>query len=187
MPEAQRTQDIESKTWIISKSWNECKFQFSTFSLPPLPGNHLSHLVHLPVILLAHHHLNDNRYHVTEQYSKSPKRLNNFQCRIIYCKICCWSALYLFCSLLYIGCLVCSCWLASLDRFQTLREPFPQKWNNHTQLAGICSWTVSPNSRIPSSDLQQVISQKGTYISVWSRLTSLYALFLPKRTVNCYY
>ena len=62
LPEAQRTQDIESKTWIISKSWNECKFQFSTFSLPPLPGNHLSHLVHLPVILLAHHHLNDNRY-----------------------------------------------------------------------------------------------------------------------------
>ena len=62
LPEAQRTQDIESKTWIISKSWNECKFQFSTLSPPPLPGNHLCHLVHLPVILLAHHHLNDNRY-----------------------------------------------------------------------------------------------------------------------------
>ena len=60
LPEAQRTQDIESKTWIISKSWNECKFQFSTLSPPPLPGNHLSHLVHLPVILLAHHHLNNN-------------------------------------------------------------------------------------------------------------------------------
>ena len=34
----------------------------STLSLPPLLGNHLSHLVHLPVILLAHHHLNENRY-----------------------------------------------------------------------------------------------------------------------------
>ena len=56
LPEAQRTQDIESTTWIISKSWNECKFQFSTLNPPPLPGNHL------PVILLAHHHLNDNRY-----------------------------------------------------------------------------------------------------------------------------
>ena len=62
LPEAQWTQDIEYKTWIISKRWNRCKFQFSTLSLPPLPGNHLSHLVHLPVILLAHHHLNDNRY-----------------------------------------------------------------------------------------------------------------------------
>ena len=62
LPEAQRTQDIESKTWIISKSWNECKLQFSTLSLAPLPGNQLSHLVHLPVILLAHHHLNDNCY-----------------------------------------------------------------------------------------------------------------------------
>ena len=39
LPEAQRTQDIESKTWIISKSGNKCKFQFSTFSPPPLPGN----------------------------------------------------------------------------------------------------------------------------------------------------
>ena len=62
LPEAQRTQDIESKTWIISKRWNKCRFQFSTLSLPPLLGNHLSHLVHLPVILLAHHHLNENRY-----------------------------------------------------------------------------------------------------------------------------
>ena len=62
LPEVQRTQDIESKTWIISKSWNKCRFQFSTLSLPPLLGNHLSHLVHLPVILLAHHHLNENRY-----------------------------------------------------------------------------------------------------------------------------
>ena len=62
LPEAQRTQDIESTTWIISESWNECKFQFSNLSPPPLSGNHLSHLVHLPVILLAHHHLNDSRY-----------------------------------------------------------------------------------------------------------------------------
>ena len=62
LPEAQRTQDIESKTWIISKSLNECKFQFNILSLPPLPGNHISHLVHLHVILFAHHHLNDNRY-----------------------------------------------------------------------------------------------------------------------------
>ena len=62
LPESQRTQDIESKTWIISKRWNKCRFQFSTLSLPPLLGNHLSHLVHLPVILFAHHHLNDNCY-----------------------------------------------------------------------------------------------------------------------------
>ena len=60
LPEAQWTQDIESKTWMISKSRNECKFQFSTLNILPLPGNHLSHLEHLPVILLAHHHLNDN-------------------------------------------------------------------------------------------------------------------------------
>ena len=73
LPEAQRTQDIESKTWIISKSWNECKFQFSTLNIPPLPGNHLSHLVHLPVILLAHHHLNDNRYlPMVQQHILSP-------------------------------------------------------------------------------------------------------------------
>ena len=73
LPEAQRTQDIESKTWIISKSWNECKLQFSTLSLPPLPGNHLSHFVHLPVILLAHHHLNDNRYlPMVQQHIFSP-------------------------------------------------------------------------------------------------------------------
>ena len=58
LPEAQRS----PKLGIISKSWNESKFQFSTFSLPALPGDHLSRLVHLPVILLAHHHLNDNRY-----------------------------------------------------------------------------------------------------------------------------
>ena len=72
LPEAQRTQDIESKTWIISKSLNECKFQFNTLSLPPLPGNHLSHLVHLPVILFAHHHLNDNRYLPMSQHILSP-------------------------------------------------------------------------------------------------------------------
>ena len=57
--EAQRTQDIEFKTWIVSKSWNKSKFQLSTFSLPALPGDHLSHLA-----LLAHigldHHVNDN-------------------------------------------------------------------------------------------------------------------------------
>ena len=35
LPEAQRTQDIESKTWIISKSRNECKFQFYTLNIPP--------------------------------------------------------------------------------------------------------------------------------------------------------
>ena len=32
LPEAQRTQDIETKTWIISKTWNKCKFQFSTLA-----------------------------------------------------------------------------------------------------------------------------------------------------------
>ena len=34
-------------------------FDFITLSLPPLNGDHLYHLGHLPVILLVHHHLND--------------------------------------------------------------------------------------------------------------------------------
>ena len=38
------------------------KSRVSTFSLCPLLGDHLSHLVHLPVVLLIHHHLNDNHH-----------------------------------------------------------------------------------------------------------------------------
>ena len=48
---------ILSPKLFISKSLNKWKFQFSTLSLPPLPSDHLSDLLHLPVILLVHHHL----------------------------------------------------------------------------------------------------------------------------------
>ena len=60
-PEAQRTQAIESEIWI-SEAKTNTKSRFSTFSLPPLLGDHLSHLVHLPVILFVHHHLNDTHH-----------------------------------------------------------------------------------------------------------------------------
>ena len=56
-PEAQQTQDIASETWIISASKMDNESSFSTFSLCPLFGDHLSHLV-----LLVHHHLNDNHH-----------------------------------------------------------------------------------------------------------------------------
>ena len=38
------------------------KNSFSTFSRCPPLGDHLSHLIHLPAILLVHHHLNDNHH-----------------------------------------------------------------------------------------------------------------------------
>ena len=56
-PEAQQTQDIASETCIISASKMDNESSFSTFSLCPLLGDHLSHLV-----LLVHHHLNDNHH-----------------------------------------------------------------------------------------------------------------------------
>ena len=59
LPEAQRTQAIESETWIISAAKINTNFRYSTFNLPLLLGDHPSHLVHLPVIQLVHHHLND--------------------------------------------------------------------------------------------------------------------------------
>ena len=82
LPEAQRTQGIESITQIITHGKNylrgEMKYvsdyknqawslkleksSVRTISLCPLLGDHLSHLVHLPVVLLIHHHLNDNHH-----------------------------------------------------------------------------------------------------------------------------
>ena len=58
-------QSIKSRTWELS--WQlkrEKKNSFSTLSLCPFLGEHLSHLanVHLPVVLLVHHHLNDNHH-----------------------------------------------------------------------------------------------------------------------------
>ena len=53
LPEEQRTQDIESKTWIFSAAKTNTNSNFIPFSLPPLLDDHLSHLVHVPVILLA--------------------------------------------------------------------------------------------------------------------------------------
>ena len=64
---------LSPKLELYLKAETKCKFQFSTLSPPPLPGNHLCHLVHLPVILLAHHHLNDNRYlPMSQQHILSP-------------------------------------------------------------------------------------------------------------------
>ena len=56
-------QAIKSRTWELS--WQlkrEKKNSFSTLSLCPLLGEHLSHLanIHLPVVLLVHHYLIDN-------------------------------------------------------------------------------------------------------------------------------
>ena len=82
LPEAQRTQGIESLTQIITHGKNysrgEMKYMSDyknqawslklekssvrTISLCPLFGDHLFHLVHLPVVLLVHHHLNDNHH-----------------------------------------------------------------------------------------------------------------------------
>ena len=80
LPEAQRTQGIESLTQIITHGKNYSrgeimsdyknqawslkleKSSVRTISLCPLLGDHLFHLVHLPVVLLIHHHLNDNHH-----------------------------------------------------------------------------------------------------------------------------
>ena len=49
---------------IILAAKTRKKNSFSTLSLCPFLGEHLSHLanVHLPVVLLVHHHLNDNHH-----------------------------------------------------------------------------------------------------------------------------
>ena len=82
LPEAQRAQGIESITQIIThgkkyfrgemkymsdyknQAWSLKlkKSSVRTISLCPLLGDHLFHLVHLPVVLLIHHHLNDNHH-----------------------------------------------------------------------------------------------------------------------------
>ena len=86
LPEAQRTQGIESITQIITHGKNYLRYEMKymsdyiviyqnqawslklekssvrTISLCPLLGDHLFHLVHLPVVLLVHHHLNDNHH-----------------------------------------------------------------------------------------------------------------------------
>ena len=82
MPEAQRTQGIESITQIIThgkkyfrgemkymsdyknQAWSLKleKSSVRTISLCPLLGDHLFPLVYLPVVLLIHHHLNDNHH-----------------------------------------------------------------------------------------------------------------------------
>ena len=82
LPEAQRAQGIESITQIIThgkkyfrgemkymsdyknQAWSIKleKYSVRTISLCPLLGDHLFHLVHLPVVLLIHHHLNDNHH-----------------------------------------------------------------------------------------------------------------------------
>ena len=53
LPEEQRTQAIEFETWIILGVKTNTNSSFSTFSLPPLLGDHLSHL---NVIHLVHRH-----------------------------------------------------------------------------------------------------------------------------------
>ena len=47
--------DYKNQAWGLKLE----KSSVRTISLCPLFGDHLFHLVHLPVVLLIHHHLND--------------------------------------------------------------------------------------------------------------------------------
>ena len=73
---ARGTTDPESKTWIISSAKRNTNSRFSTFSFPPPQsfGDHLSYLVHLPVILLVHHYLN---HHLTKMAQQPILSLSN--------------------------------------------------------------------------------------------------------------
>ena len=48
----------------MNQAWSQKleKSSVRTISFCPLLGDHLFHLVHLPVVLLIHHHLNDNHH-----------------------------------------------------------------------------------------------------------------------------
>ena len=48
----------------INQAWSQKleKSSVRTISFCPLLGDHLFHLVHLPVVLLAHYHLSDNHH-----------------------------------------------------------------------------------------------------------------------------
>ena len=50
--------DYKNQAWSLKLE----KSSVRTISLCPLLGDHLFHLVHLPVVLLIHHHLNDNHH-----------------------------------------------------------------------------------------------------------------------------
>jgi len=91
LPEAQRTQGIESITQIIThgkkyfrgemkymsdyknQAWSIKleKSSVRTISLCPLLGDHLFPLVYLPVVLLTHYHFNDN-HHLPNAMAQQP-------------------------------------------------------------------------------------------------------------------
>ena len=50
--------DYKNQAWGLKLE----KSSVRTISLCPLLGDHLFHLEHLPVVLLIHHHLNDNHH-----------------------------------------------------------------------------------------------------------------------------
>ena len=50
--------DYKNQAWSLKLE----KSSVRTISLCPLLGDHLFHLVHLPVVLLIHHHLNHNHH-----------------------------------------------------------------------------------------------------------------------------
>ena len=50
--------DYKNQAWSLKLE----KSSVRTISLCPFLGDHLFHLVHLPIVLLIHHHLNDNHH-----------------------------------------------------------------------------------------------------------------------------
>ena len=50
--------DYKNQDWSLKLE----KYSIRTISLCPLLGDHPFHLVHPPVVLLIHHHLNDNHH-----------------------------------------------------------------------------------------------------------------------------
>ena len=56
--------DYKNQAWSLKLE----KSSVRTISLCPLFGDHLFHLVHLPVVLLVHQHLNDNHHLPSTQW-----------------------------------------------------------------------------------------------------------------------
>ena len=65
--------DYKNQAWSLKLEKSSAR----TISLCPLFGDHLFNLIHLPVVLIVHHHLNDNDYLPTSQHQHSLQLLHH--------------------------------------------------------------------------------------------------------------